>query len=116
MQKEISDIGIGIETNPSSNYLIGTFRRYDKHPIVRWYNLGLTNNNEELEHCPQLDVSVNTDDQGVFATYIENEYAYLALAMEKCKDKDGNKRYNKTMILQWLDNIRKSGISQAFQE
>ena len=114
MQKEISEIGIGIETNPSSNYLIGTFRRYDKHPIVEWYNLGLTNDNEELERCPQLDVSVNTDDQGVFATYIENEYAYMALALEKCKDKAGNKRYNKTMILKWLDDIRKSGISQAF--
>lgn len=114
MQKEISEIGIGIETNPSSNYLIGTFRRYDKHPIVEWYNLGLTNDNEELERCPQLDVSVNTDDQGVFATYIENEYAYMALALEKCKDKEGNKRYNKTMILKWLDDIRKSGISQAF--
>lgn len=114
MQKEISSIGIGIETNPSSNYLIGTFRRYDKHPIMEWYNLGLVNDPEKLESCPQLDVSVNTDDQGVFSTYIENEYAYMALALEKCKDADGNRVYNKTMILQWLDNVRKSGISQSF--
>lgn len=114
MQKEISDVGICIETNPSSNYLIGTFRRYDKHPISKWYNLGLTYDAEKINACPQLQVSINTDDQGVFATYIENEYAYLALAMEKATDSNGDRIYNRTMILQWLDNIRKNGINQCF--
>ena len=114
MQQEICSIGLAIETNPSSNYLIGTFRRYDKHPIVGWYNYGLTCAQEELQQCPQLQVSINTDDQGVFATYIENEYAYLSLALEKCKDENGNLKYNRTMILQWLDNIRRMGINQSF--
>ena len=40
MQKDIARMGIGIETNPSSNYFIGTFRRYDKHPLVDWLNRG----------------------------------------------------------------------------
>lgn len=115
MQQEICSRGLAIETNPSSNYLIGTFRRYDRHPIVNWYNYGLTCNQEEVENCPQLQVSINTDDQGVFTTYIENEYAYLALALEKYKDENGKYRYNKTMILQWLDNIRKMGINQSFR-
>lgn len=114
MQREICRIGIGIETNPSSNYLIGTFRRYDKHPITSWYNQGLTLDQSELERCPQLQVSINTDDQGVFSTYIENEYAYIALALEKCKDEYGQPMYNKTMILQWLDNVRRMGIDQSF--
>lgn len=70
---------VKIETNPSSNYLIGTFRRYDKHPIVRWYNLGLTNNNEELEHCPQLDVSVNTDDQGCLQPILRTFFTILVI-------------------------------------
>lgn len=70
MQREICSIGIGIETNPSSNYLIGTFRRYDKHPITSWYNYGLTLDQGALERCPQLQVSINTDDQGgVFHIY-----------------------------------------------
>ena len=115
MQQEICSRGLAIETNPSSNYLIGTFRRYDRHPIVNWYNYGLTCNQEEVENCPQLQVSINTDDQGVFTTYIENEYAYLALALEIYKDENGKYRYNKTMILQWLDNIRKMGINQSFR-
>ena len=114
MQREICRMGIAIETNPSSNYLIGTFRRYDKHPIIQWYNYGLTLNQEELQRCPQMQVSINTDDQGVFSTYIENEYAYLALALEKRKDENGNFAYNRTMILQWLDHIRLMGIDQSF--
>lgn len=114
MQKEIARMGLGIETNPSSNYHIGTFRRYDKHPIVDWYNKGLVYDNTLIKECPQLQVSINTDDQGVFATYIENEYAYMALALEKSKDNDGEFVYNRTDILQWLDNIRKMGIDQSF--
>lgn len=116
MQSDICRQGIGIEANPSSNYLIGTFRRYDKHPITKWYNYGLTVNQEELEKCPQIQVSINTDDQGVFSTYIENEYAYLALALEKSKNEDGKSLYSRTMILQWLDNVRKMGIDLSFKD
>lgn len=114
MQKEIARIGIGIETNPSSNYLIGTFKRYDKHPVINWYNIGLTSDSAALNASPQLQVSINTDDQGVFSTYIENEYAYLALALEKCIDQQGNHLYSRENILQWLENIRKMGIKQSF--
>lgn len=63
---------------------------------------------------PQLQVSINTDDQGVFATYIETEYAYLALALEKMRDDHGNPRYSRTLIYRWLDNIRKMGLAQCF--
>lgn len=114
MQKDIARMGIGIETNPSSNYFIGTFRRYDKHPIVDWHNRGLTYDKKLLRACPQLQVSINTDDQGVFATYIENEYAYMALALEKSKNENGEYLYNRADILQWLENIRNMGIDQSF--
>ena len=115
MQKDIARMGIGIETNPSSNYFIGTFRRYDKHPIVDWHNRGgVTYDSVALHSCPQLQVSINTDDQGVFATYIENEYAYMALALEKSKDESGEYLYNRADILQWLENIRNMGIDQSF--
>lgn len=67
-----------------------------------------------LNNCPQISVSINTDDQGVFATYIENEYAYLALALEKAKDSDGNRMYKREYILEWLEKIRQMGIDQSF--
>lgn len=116
MKRWLGKTGIGIETNPSSNYLIGPFKRYDKHPIFGFYNLGLTASQEEIEQCPQLPVCVNTDDQGIFSTYLENEYALLALALEKAKDENGANKYNRTMIYQWIDNIRKQGLNLSFVE
>lgn len=115
LQWVIAQKGIGIETNPSSNALIGTFKRYDKHPIQNWYNNGLVTDHIQLAEAPQILVSINTDDQGVFATYIENEYAYLALALEKMKDEKGNPKYSRTIIYDWIDNIRKIGLAQSFE-
>ncbi len=109
-------MGIGIETNPSSNYLIDSFKRYDKHPIFDFYNIGLTSSQEDLDNCPQLPVCINTDDQGIFSTYLENEYALLALALEKAKSEDGRNKYNRTMIYRWIDNVRKQGLNLSFSE
>jgi adenosine deaminase len=113
-QKEIQAKHLAIETNPSSNVQIGTFKRYDKHPLVNFYNLGLETDPEKIKSCPQLFVSINTDDQGVFNTYLENEYALMALALEKMEDEDGNKIYNPTMIYDWLDRIRAMGMEMRF--
>ena len=30
------------------------------------------------------------------------------------KDENGNPKYSRTLIYQWLDNIRKMGLSQSF--
>lgn len=114
MQREISKKGLGIETNPSSNYLIGTFRSYENHPITRFYNKGLTLDNQELKQCAQIPVSINTDDQGVFSTSLENEYALMARAMEKVKDEKGEGKYQRINIYDWLDNIRIQGNEQSF--
>ena len=114
MQKRIGRRGIAIETNPTSNYVIGTFRNYEKHPIFNFYNKNLTYDMEELKKCPQLSVSVNTDDQGVFATSLENEYALLANALENAKDKNGKFIYNKSMVYDWIDDVRKMGNEQSF--
>ncbi|MFQ9514599.1 MAG: hypothetical protein ACLRZ9_02105 [Eubacterium sp.] len=114
MQGKVAKAGIAIETNPSSNCEIGTFRRYDKHPIMQFYNKNLTDKQKELDKCYQINVSINTDNQGVFNVSLENEYAYLALALEKAKDKDGKPLYKRAMIYQWIDDIRKMGIRQTF--
>lgn len=107
-------LGLDCGTNPSSNYLIGTFRSYDRHPIIKFYNRGLTTDPEQLRSCPQISVSINTDDQGVFRTSLENEYALIACALEKVKDCQENSIYNRTMIYEWLDHIRIMGNEQSF--
>ncbi len=116
LQWEVLDCGLGIETNPSSNYLIGTFRSYARHPIVTWNNKKLTYDQKLLEECPQLDVTINTDDQAVFGTSLENEYALMAVALEKERDEKGRLRYKKDMIYEWLDDIRKMGLERSFKK
>ncbi|MFT8352379.1 MAG: hypothetical protein ABF685_26075, partial [Clostridium saccharoperbutylacetonicum] len=115
MQDYVRKSGIGIECNPSSNVLISNFGRYDKHPILNFYNLGLINDTNKINENPQLFVSINTDDQGVFDTLIENEFALMAIALEKAKDEKGRPIYNQAMIYDWLDRIRKMGIEQSFK-
>ncbi|MDQ0595164.1 adenosine deaminase [Chryseobacterium ginsenosidimutans] len=114
MMHELKNKNIAIETNPTSNYLIGTFRRYAKHTITKFFNLGLELNHEKIKNCPQLSVSINTDDQGIFSTSLENEFALMAIALEKEKDENGNLRYNSSMIYEWLERVRLMGIGQSF--
>lgn len=114
MQNFVGRNGIGIECNPSSNFKISTMDDYAEHPIVQLYNKDLEKDPQRLQECLQLFVSINTDDKGVFYTSLENEYALMACALEKVKDRQGNCIYNRQMIYQWLDNIRKMGLQQSF--
>ncbi|WP_046755677.1 amidohydrolase family protein [Kordia jejudonensis] len=113
-QLYVRDLNIGVECNPTSNYLIGTIDKYSKHPIKDFYNLHLETDPQKIKDCPQLFVSINTDDQGIFGTSLENEYALLAIALEKEKDENGNPKYNQAMIYEWLDKIREMGLEQSF--
>lgn len=116
MQKEFAARGIGIEANPSSNLAISIFENYDDHPIVRLYNKDMTWDIKKLQDCPQINISINTDDKGVFHTSLENEYALMTCALEKVKDEKGVPIYNRQMIYQWINNIREMGNQQSFME
>ncbi|WP_053405208.1 hypothetical protein [Persicobacter sp. CCB-QB2] len=113
MALEIERKHLGIECNPSSNLLIGPFNRYDEHPMLNLYNRGL--NGHDDQHA-QLFVSINTDDQGVFGTYLENEYAVMAKALEKMENEDGSPKYRPDAIYDWLDRVRQMGIEQSFKQ
>lgn len=99
---------IAIECNPSSNVLIGPFDRYELHPIFRFYPVA-PKAGEEHQF-----VSVNTDDQGVFDTSLENEYALLLGALRSMKNEDGASLYNDDEMYGYLERLRKNGFSQAF--
>lgn len=115
MMKDIAAKGICIETNPSSNYNIAQLKRYDAHPITQFFNLGLTYDAAAISNCPQISVSINTDDQGLFSTSLENEYAILAAALIKQKNSDGSKKYTERMVYDWLERIREMGNEQKFE-
>lgn len=83
---------------------------YDEHPILNLYTLGLEDNRD----VPQMFLSINTDDRGIFHTSLENEYAFLAASLENLTDENGEKRYLPQQIYDWLDHIRKMGNQQVF--
>ena len=114
MRMEIAERHIAIETNPTSNKKIGTFKKYVDHPITKFYNQDLELDYEKVRSCPQISVSINTDDLGVFDTNLENEYALMAIAMEKEKDENGAPLYCSRNIYNWLEAIRQMGEEQRF--
>lgn len=77
-----------IETNPSSNVLIGTFKDYCLHPVFRFNDRKLLQSAEfrQAGGQIQLNVCVNTDDLGVFDTTLEFEYALLYEALQKRRE------------------------------
>ena len=110
MRQKIAREKIAIETNPTSNLRITDVDRYSKHPITAFYNRGLKPNYDP----DQITVSINTDDQGVFATSLEKEYALIACALEKKRNDDGSPTYSPKDIYEWLDNVRESSLVSSF--
>lgn len=108
MIREISEKRIGIECCPSSNVKIGYLDRFDCHPIFRF----LPVNCNETRH--PLAVTVNTDDLGMFATSLPNEFSLLALALLKTKDGNGNRKYSSQEVYDWIDRIVVNGHIYKF--
>lgn len=116
LQEQVAVHGISIETNPSSNVMIGSFGKYEEHPIVKFYNHDLVADTTKVQECAQICVSINTDDKGVFATSLENEYGLMACSLELLRDERGNIMYDRMMIYEWMDHIREFGNMQCFKE
>ncbi len=109
MINDIADRGIAIECNPSSNIKIGSFERYDQHPIFRFFHP-----DKLKEDAHRLNVSINTDDRGVFGTSLYNEYSLISLAMYKQRNEDGSRRWNDEVIEDYLKTIIKNSREQQF--
>ena len=107
-QKLIASLGIAIECNPSSNVLISSFNKYSEHPLMKF-----NQNHMQLDrNDPDLFVSINTDDIGVFDTSLENEYALLFAAIRDERHKQG--KLSDEPIYGYLNYIRELGFEMAF--
>ena len=102
----IASNGIAIECNPTSNVKIGPIDKYIDHPIFRF--------NAISESTHDCRVSINTDDKGIFATSLYNEYSLLAIALMKCHDESGKRKYSNSQIVGYLEKIRKMGHNMRF--
>ena len=108
MIRKISEKGIAIETNPSSNISIGSFEKYEDLPLFNFSPM------EQDVHTSVVNVSVNTDDRGVFATSLYHEFSLIAAALFKQKDKDGNRLWSNEAIYDYIDRLRSNGFYQRF--
>lgn len=91
MMNLFADRKYRVESNPTSNLMIGPFDMYKELPTLKFY--------EE-----KIDVSVNTDAKGVFSTSLYTEYSLLALAMQK-EGEDWTTKI-KPKIKRLMDNSR----------
>ncbi|OKZ15898.1 MAG: hypothetical protein BHV72_13230 [Bacteroides sp. 43_46] len=112
MMYEIEEKGIAIECNPSSNVMIGPFSKYEELPLLRFHQLeeNLPDGNPH-----RLNVSINTDDKGIFATSLPNEYSLVAMALSKQKNQYGRRKWNDEKIANYLHKIMIHSKEQRFR-
>ncbi len=105
IQNKISRKGICIEVCPSSNILLGNVKKGYCHPLI---NL-LEKTKENLKEFG-IRISINTDDQGIFATSLMSEYSLLINAFENERDNNGDMKFKRNFLYQWIDKIRENSI------
>ena len=90
----VLDKGIKIETNPSSNVVIGPIDGYGTHTIHQFINDGIV-------------ASINTDDKGIFSTSLHNEYSLYAYSAKLMGVSD-------TEIIKNIKEIRTNAENSRF--
>ena len=111
MMELVCEKGLCIETNPTSNVLIGTFREYKYHPIFRFNRTGL----DAEERKTQLNVCINTDDLGIFDTALDFEYAMIYKTLDMERNEDGTKRYSENQAIGYIKRLRELGLEASFR-
>ncbi|WP_437945940.1 hypothetical protein WME98_34385 [Sorangium sp. So ce296] len=103
VRRELTRLEITVETNPSSNLLIGRYESIDEHPIFRMFPRP---GHERPGEVPVL-VSLNVDDPVAFASRTADEYAHVYFALLRG-------RVPASEALDWLDRVRKNGYDSRF--
>ena len=101
MQDKVREAQLIIETNPSSNLLIGPLAELEEHPI---FDLTL---NKDGTLKQGIRVTVNTDNPGMLATSLAHEYYLLA---ETLLQKD----VPESKVLEWIEWLRNNGKDCSF--
>ncbi|WNG50665.1 hypothetical protein F0U60_45980 [Archangium minus] len=113
LRSELARLEVTVETNPSSNLLIGDLLGVEEHPILQlaeqWLMPSSTEEGiaaEENDHS-ELLVSINSDDPITFATRLADEYTYLYFALLR-------RRVPSARALRWMDELRARSMRARF--
>lgn len=107
--KRVSSQGIIVETNPTSNRAIGEIEDIFEHYILSLKNKTFLENTNSSSCNNNIIVSINTDDPSVFQTSLSSEFAYIYYSLL-------DKGYAKKEVLDWIDEVRKNGMTSSFIE
>jgi hypothetical protein len=101
------ELGIVIETNPTSNLYIARLNAYREHPIYRWappesglLDPGGRHNLHGLRKGP-MKVTVNTDDPGIMPTTLRTEFLLIREA--------GYDQCSAQHVDDWVEQLRLDG-------
>lgn len=97
---KVEQRGIYVESNPTSNSVIGDFSNIQKHPVFFI-------NQKFRDGKHRVMATINSDDPAVFNTNVENELAYMYYAAEA-------KGYVRSELLEWIDQLRQYGVDASF--
>jgi hypothetical protein len=103
LRAELGRLEITIESNPSSNLLIGALPSVEEHPVFRLQHLRGTS----PVSGPPVQVSVNVDNPLTFASRLADEFAHLYFALLR-------KNVAAADALAWLDEAREHGWRSRF--
>jgi hypothetical protein len=102
LRRGISQRGIVVEVNPSSNLLVGDLLDLRNHPILR-----LCPPVPEDGGPPPIAIAVGSDDPVTFSTKLMHEYTLLHQAARSAG-------YSERVVQQWLETIRGTGMDARF--
>ena len=97
LRKKAASIGLVIESNPSSNAVVGEIDGILKHPASAL---------RDTESVPVL-TSINTDDPSVFNATMANEHAHIYYALRSAG-------YTVENALKTVDEMRETGFHSSF--
>lgn len=102
MRNKVQNMGIFVETNPTSNLIIGDIRGLRDYPITE-----LNTPRQAEKAAAALLISINSDDPLLFNTNVENELALVYHTLVY-------RGVSREEILVWIDKIRQYGMDGSF--
>lgn len=109
MRSYMLEKGVAVESCPTSNCLISNVDEFSEIPTFQLFPI-----RESHSDFVRLNVSVNTDDRGVFYTSLVKEYSLLAATLRQEKE-NGLRVYSDDKILNWIEHLINNSKQQCFR-
>ena len=109
MRSFMLEKGVAVESCPTSNFLISNVDEFKDIPTFQLFPI-----RESHSDFVRLNVSINTDDKGVFYTSLAKEYSLLAGTLRK-EMENGLRVYSDDKILNWVEHLINNSKQQCFR-